>query len=50
MLGEFRNRVHRRGESIHATVESALLTANALLFTLLTLIVPFLGVLLFRLA
>jgi hypothetical protein len=43
MLGEFRNRVHRRGESIHATVESALLTANALLFTLPTLIVPFLA-------
>jgi|CZKE01.1.fsa_nt_gi hypothetical protein len=50
MLGEFRNRVHRRGELIHATIEGAFLTANTLLFTLLTLIVLFLGVLLFRLA
>jgi hypothetical protein len=48
MTGDLRSHGHRRGELIHTTIESAFLTASTLLFTLLTLIALFLGVLFFR--
>lgn len=42
------NRVHRRGELIHTTVESAFLTASSLLLTILVLLILFFGLFLSR--
>jgi hypothetical protein len=50
MIGDMHSHVHRRGELIHTTIENAFLTASTLLFTLLTLVVLFFGVLIFRAA
>jgi len=41
MPGVFHNRIHGRVEPNQASIESALLTAGALILTLLTLIVLF---------
>jgi len=39
-----RKQIHRRGELIHTTIESAFLTAGSLLILILFLIFLFLGV------
>lgn len=44
MSGEFRNRIHRRGELFHASIENAILTSGMLIGMLTTLIVLWLGV------
>ncbi len=41
MFAEFRHRTHHFGEYIHTTVESAFLTAGALLMFLVLLLVYF---------
>lgn len=48
MIGVSHSHVHRRGELIHTTIESAFLTAGTLLLTILTLLILFIGVLIFR--
>ncbi len=48
MFRDVRNRIHRRGDLIHNSVENAFLTASATLFTLLTLLIIYFGVFLSR--
>ena len=50
MFGDFRHRLHRRGEFIHNTVEGVFLSATTLLFTLLTLVILYFVVFLSRAA
>lgn len=50
MTGDIRHRIHRRGDLLHTTFETAILSATTLIFTLLTLIVLCLGLLVFRAA
>jgi len=50
MFGDFRHRLHRRGELIHNTVEGVFLSATTLLFTLLTLVILYFVVFLSRAA
>ena len=48
MIADFRHQLHRRGELIHNTLESAFLAATSLILTLLTLAVLFFAVFLSR--
>ena len=48
MRGVFHGRIHGRAEQIHWTAESALLTAGALILTLLIIVILFFGVLVTR--
>ena len=50
MFADFRHRLHRRGDLIHNTVESAFLSATTLLFTLLTIVILYFVVFLSRAA
>jgi len=48
MSVDVRHRFQRRGELFHTTLEGAFLSATSLFFTLLTLLVLYIGVLVFR--
>ena len=48
MSFDFRHRFQHRGELLHTTLEGAILYASSLFFTLLTLLVIYLGVLAFK--
>ena len=50
MFADFRHRLHRRGDLIHNTVESAFLSATTLLLTLVTIVILFFVVFLSRAA
>jgi hypothetical protein len=50
MFGDSRHRLHRRGDLIHNTVESAFLSATTLIFTLLTIVILYFVVFLSRAA
>lgn len=48
MSGVLHERMNRRGELLHNTIEGALLTAGPLFFALVTVLIVGLGVLAFR--
>jgi hypothetical protein len=50
MIADFRHRLHRRGELIHNSVESAFLSATTLIFTLVTIVILYFVVFLSRAA
>jgi hypothetical protein len=48
MSADVRHRNQRRGELLHTSLEGAILSASSLFFTLLALLVIYIGVLVFR--